>query len=107
MSSDYKEEVVNYKNLRNTKITEEDIIRHKKKSKNTNKPFVLETVYKKCFIFSEMTFKQGKYCTLMQAKQALAQLKKNKAFLHKFIKEMYIYNINDKNNIIERYVVTE
>lgn len=107
MPTDYKEDLLNYKNLRNTKMVEEDIIPHKKKLNNKNKQFVLETVYKKCSIFNEMTFKQGKYCTLPQAKQALEQLKKNKAFLCKFIKEMYIYNINDKNTIIKRYVIQE
>lgn len=105
MSGNYKEEVTKYKDNRNISADEESLIKHKKKLKITDKPYVLVTVYKPFFMLKEATFRQGKYTTLSQAKQALEHLKKNKAFLIKFIKEMYIYNIANKYDILEHLKV--
>ena len=105
MSGDYKEEATKYKDNRNISVDEEHLIKHKKKLKITDRPYVLVTVYKPFCMFKELSIRQGKYTTLSQAKQALEHLKKNKAFLIRHIKEMYIYNIANKYDIFEHFKV--
>jgi hypothetical protein len=105
MSLSYKEEVVKYKEFQNSRSSEDDIITVKRRTKDRDRPFILEIVYNDTSSFMKGRFKHGKYCTFKQAKQALEQIKKSQGCIQKYVKEYNIYNINNKDNILVNYTV--